>query len=154
MITLTSPVTGGAQTGFTTPTYTHVVDMAPDSNGKQYAITALGGTQAGVDVSSVSRPFTTTFFRPKNLRILGSPNPVTGVISSVPSNVYKLVTRKGVLPLAGQPSKTMLITTIIEVVAGSDVADASNVRAALSMHIGSLNQLSAGVGDSVTSGTI
>lgn len=153
-ITLTSPVTGAAQTGFTTPTYTHLVDVAPDNNGKQYAVSALGGTQAGVDVSSVSRPFTFTFVRPKNLKTLGTPNPVTGIISQVPSNTYKAITRKGVLPLAGQPSKTLLITTTIEVPAGSDVADASNVRAAISMHLGSLTQLSAGIGDTTVSGVM
>lgn len=151
-IALTSPVTGAAQTGFTAPTYTHTADVAPDSNGKQYAVTAIGGTQAGVDASSVSRPFTFTFVRPKVLKTLGTPNPVSGIITSVPRNTYKAITRKGVLPLAGQPNQTMLITTIIEVVAGSDVADPANVRAALSMHIGSLTQLSAGAGDTAVNG--
>jgi hypothetical protein len=77
---------------------------------------------------------------------------MTGIISNVPSNTYKLITRKGVLPLAGQPSKTMLVTTIIEVPAGSDTADAANVRAALSAHIGTLSQQSAGIGDTGVSG--
>lgn len=152
MYSPTSPVTGAAQTGFTSPTYTITADTAPDSNGKQHAVTAIGGTQAGVDVSSVSRPFTATFVKPKTLRVLGSANPVTGIISNVPRNTYKLITRKGVTPLAGQPSQTMLVTTIIEVPAGSDTADASNVRAALSLHIGLLSQQSAGVGDTGTSG--
>lgn len=147
-----SPVTGTAQTGLTSPTYTITADTAPDSNGKQHAVTALGGTQTGVDVSSVSRPFTITFVRPKVLRNLGSVNPVTGVISNVPNNTYKLITRKGVLPLAGQASKTMLITTIIEVPAGSDTADPNNVRAALSAHIGVLSQQSAGIGDTGVTG--
>lgn len=153
MLTITSPVTGGAQTGFTGPTYTFVADTAPDSNGKQFAVSNLGGTQAGVDVSSVSRPFTVTWIRPKVLKTLGAQNPVTGVISNVPRNVYKLITRKGVTVLAGQPSQTMLVTTTIEVPAGSDAADPSNVRAALSAHAGALNQQSAGLGDTATSGT-
>lgn len=152
MYSPTSPVTGAAQTGLTTPTYTITADTAPDNNGKQHAVTALGGTQTGVDVSSVSRPFTVTFVKPKTLRVLGSANPVTGIISNVPRNTYKLITRKGVLPLTGQPSATMLITTIIEVPAGSDTADAANVRAALSLHIGVLSQQSAGIGDTGTSG--
>jgi len=151
-VAITSPVTGAAQTGFTTPTYTHVTDVAPDNNGKQYAVTAIGGTQTGVDVSSVSRPFTGTFIRPKVLRTLGSMNPVTGLISNVPNNTYKLITRKGVLPLTGQPSRTMIVTTIIEVPAGADTADAANVRAALSFHLGCLSQQSAGIGDTAVSG--
>lgn len=152
MYSPTSPVTGAAQTGLTTPTYTITADTAPDVNGKQHAVTALGGTQSGVDISSVSRPFTSTFVRPKTLRVLGKANPVTGLISNVPNNTYKLITRKGVTPLSGQPSRTMLVTTIIEVPAGSDTADAANVRAALSLHIGLLSQQSAGIGDSGVTG--
>lgn len=154
MFTLTSPITGGAQTGLTTPTYTITSDVAPDSNGKQVAITALGGTQTGVTTHSVAAPFTITFVRPKSFKALGQPSPATGRISSVPRNNYKVITRKGVLPLAGQPSQNLLITTIIEVPAGSDLADPANVRAALSAHIGALNQQSAGFGDTVVSGVM
>lgn len=56
--TLTSPITGAAQTGFTSPTYTLTSDLAPDNNGKQVAVTALGGTQVGVTTHSVAAPFT------------------------------------------------------------------------------------------------
>jgi len=151
---LTSPITGAAQTGLTTPTYTHVADTAPDSNGKQVAVTALGGTQTGVTAHSVASPFTITFTRPKTLRGLGKPNPSTGLLGSVPRNVYKTITRKGVLPLAGQPYTNMIVTTTIEVPAGSDLVDAANVRAALSAHIGALSQQSAGVGDTAVSGVM
>lgn len=153
-VNVTSPLTGLAQTGFTSPTYTHVADVAPDVNGKQVAVTAIGGTQTGVDVSSVSRPFTMTFVRPKVLRTLGQPNPVTGVIANVPTNTYKVITRKGVSPLAGQPDRTMLVETIISVPAGADTADAANVRAALSAHFGYLSQQSAGIGDTSITGTM
>lgn len=151
-VTLTSPITGLAQTGFTSPTYTHVNDVAPDSNGRQVAVTAVGGTQAGVIVHSVAAPFTLTVVKPKVFKALGKPNPVTGLISNVPKNVYKFITRKGVLPLAGQPYQTMLITTIIEVPAGSDLADAANCRAGLSAHFGAISQQSAGFGDTAVSG--
>lgn len=150
----TSPITGAAQTGFTSPTYTHVSDVAPDVNGKQIAVTALGGTQAGVVAHSVAIPFTGSFFRPKVLKVLGNPNPITGVIGSVSRNVYKQITRKGVLPLAGQPYQTMMVTTTHEVPAGSDSADPSNVRAALSFHYGTANQQSAGIGDTLVSGVL
>lgn len=148
----TSPITGGAQTGLTSPTYTFVSDVAPDANGKQVAVTALGGTQTGVQVHSVASPFTLTFARPKAFKALGQPNPVTGRLPSVPRNTYKIITRKGVVPLAGQPAATMLVTTTIDVPAGSDSYDAASVRAALSAHIGALNQQSAGIGDTGTSG--
>lgn len=152
--TLTSPITGAAQTGFTSPTYTHVTDVAPDVNGRQVAVSALGGTQVGVTAHSVASPFTICFFRPKVFKALGKANPITGLVKDVPRNVYKVVTRKGVLPLAGQPYAQMLVTTIVEVPAGSDTADAANVRAALSAHLGALAQQSAGVGDTAVSGIV
>lgn len=151
---LTSPITGQAQTGLTSPTYTHVTDSAPDITGKQVAVTALGGTQVGVTTHSMSSPFTITFFRPKVFRFLGKPNPTTGLIKDVPRNTFKLITRKGVLPLAGQPFQNMQVTTIIDLPAGSDTADAANVRAALSAHFGALVQQSAGVGDTAVSGVV
>lgn len=151
---LTSPITGQAQTGLTSPTYTHVTDSAPDITGKQVAVTALGGTQTGVTTHSMSSPFTITFFRPKVFRFLGKPNPTTGLIKDVPRNSFKLITRKGVLPLAGQPFQNMQITTTIDLPAGADTADAANVRAALSAHFGALVQQSAGVGDTTVSGVV
>jgi hypothetical protein len=152
--TLTSPITGLAQTGLTSPTYTHVTDSAPDITGKQVAVTALGGTQVGVTAHSMSSPFTLTFFRPKVFRFLGKPNPTTGLIKDVPRNTFKLITRKGVTPLAGQPFQNMQITTTIDLPAGADTADAPNVRAALSAHFGALSQQSAGVGDTTVSGVV
>lgn len=149
---VTTPVTGGAQTGFTSPTYTVVADVAPDVNGKQVAVSALGGTQAGVTVHSVSSPFTATFTRPKTFAVLGKPNPVTGLLPSVPKNEFKYIVRKGVLPLAGQPFATASIDMRMHIPAGSDVADPANLRAMYSLAIGILQQQSAGLGDTVVSG--
>ncbi len=151
---LTSPITGGAQTGFTAPTYTHVADVAPDVNGKQVAVSALGGTQAGVTVHSVASPFTVTIIRPKAFKTLAAVIPNTGLLPSVPKNSWKIIVRKGVVPLAGQPASVMLIKIEIDVPAGSDTADAPNIRAALSAAIGALNQQSAGLGDTLVSGVL
>lgn len=151
-INITSPVTGAAQTGFTTPTYTLVADVAPDVNGRQQAVSAVGGTQAGVLTHSASNPFTITSFRPKVFQALGKPNPTTGVIKYVPMNRFRILTRKGVLPLAGQASVPAMIDTIMSIPAGADTADPSNLRAALSLHFGALNQQSAGIGDTVVTG--
>ncbi len=154
MLTLTSPVTGGAQTGFTSPTYTLVADKPPaGSVGYQYAVSAIGGTQAGVDTSSSpSKPFTMTLLRPSVLRTLSAVDPVTGVLRSIPRNVYTLRTRKGVVPLAGQAAVPMQIVTTIEVPAGADTADAPNVRACLSLHNGAIAQISASIGDTAVTG--
>lgn len=151
---LTSPITGAAQTNFTSPTYTHIADQSPDTNAKQVAVSALGGTQAGVTAHSVASPFTITMFRPKTFQALQPVDPVTGQIKKVPYNTYKIITRKGVLPLTGQAFKNMVVTTVIEVPAGADTADFANVRAALSAHIGALSQQSAGVGDTAVNGVL
>jgi len=154
-LTLTSPITGGAQTGLTTPTYTIAVDTAPTSAGKQYAVTALGGTQTGVDTaSSPSRPFTITLQRPPVLRSVGVVDPVTGVLRSVPRNTYKIIVRKGVTPLAGQAPVVLNATVTLDIPAGADIADAANVRAAMSLLVGSINSISASIGDTLVTGVI
>jgi hypothetical protein len=151
---LTSPVTGAPETSFTSPTYTHVADQAPDTNSKQVAVTALGGTQTGVVVHSVAAPFTGTAFRPKTFKVLGKTNPVTGELRSVPMNVYKVISRKGVIVLAGQPYSIARMTTLVEVPAGCDVADPANLKALQSFHIGSLWQQSTGLGDTTIAGVL
>jgi len=154
-ITWTTPITGQPQTGLTSPTYTTISDTAPPGNpGKQVAVSALGGTQTGVTTHTVASPFTLNFTRPANLRVLGVPNPVTGVVANIPKNTYKLITRKGVTPLAGQAIQVCTITTYIDVPAGSDTADPANIRAALSAHFGSLVQQSAGFGDLTINGVL
>jgi hypothetical protein len=155
MSILWSNITGGAQTGFTTPGYTVTTDTAPPGNpGKQVAVTALTGTQVGVTPHSVASPFTLNATRPASLKVLGNPNPVTGVITVIPTNTYKLITRKGVLPLTGQAFKVMNITTTIDVPAGADTQDPANVKAGISAHVGGLNQQSAGFGDMTISGIL
>jgi len=149
-----SPVTGAAVTGLTSPTYTLTTDVAPNINGKQYAITALGGTQTGVDVNSVSKPFSISFFRPQVLRALPQANPVTGVIKNVPMNTYKLISRKGALPAANQVSMTARITTIIEVPAGTDTYEPEELRAMISSHFGVGWAQASGIADTVVSGVI
>lgn len=149
MITIPLSLTGGAQTGFTTPTYTTVVDQAPDVNSKQNAVTAIGGTQAGVTAHSGSDPFTLTVFKPKQFNVLGKVNPVTGQLSSVPYNNYKFVVRKGALVLAGQPKQIVYFKGEFQVPAGADTADPAAIRACVSATVGMLNGISAGLGDTL-----
>lgn len=153
-INITSPITGAAVTGLTSPTYTLVDDTYPSgSNGKQKAVTALGGTQAGVTPHTVSSPFTITSIRPLSYKMLGQPD-ANGLIRSVPMNNLRIITRKGVTPASGQPTKALIITTEISVPAGADTYDMANVRAALSAHIGALSQQSSGISDTATSGIL
>ncbi len=149
-----SPVTGAAVTGFTSPTYTLTTDVAPSMNGKQYAISALGGTQTNVEVNSVSKPFTLTFFRPQVLRTLPAVNPTTGVIKNIPVNSYKMITRKGAVPAANQASLTARITTIIEVPAGTDTYDPEDIKAMISAHFGAGWAQASGIADTVLTGVL
>lgn len=147
-------ITGASVPGFTTPTYTPTADIAPSPNGKQFAITAVGGTQTGVDVNAVSKPFTVTFFRPVTLRALPAANPVTGVVKNIPTNTYKLITRKGASPSANQSVQMVRITTVIDVPAGVDTYEPEELKAALSAHIGALNQQSSGIADTCVTGVL
>lgn len=149
-----SPVTGAVVTGFTSPTYTIVTDVAPNINGKQYAVSALGGTQANVETNSVSKPFSISFFRPAVLRTLPQANPVTGVIKNVPMNTYKLITRKGAQPAANQSAITARITTVIEVPAGADTYEPEDIKAMISAHFGVGWAQASGIADTVLSGVI
>lgn len=130
-----SPVTGGPQTGLTSPTYTLVADVAPAAHGKQYYVSALGGTQTGVEVNSLSNPFTTTFFKvaaPKSLPAVNA----SGGLSSVPKNVYKWNVRKGLEVVSGQPRSVGLFELSMTLPAGADIQDPESIRAALSLLFG------------------
>ncbi|DAD52130.1 coat protein [ssRNA phage Zoerhiza.3_2] len=153
-IPVSSPVTGGAQTGFTSPTYTVVTDKAPDVNSNQYAVTALGGTQASVRTHTVSDPFTISVSKPKNPRTLPSPNPVTGKYGDVPFNRTSILVRKGLNFAANNAPLVGYVRIYIDVPAGADAYDAANVRAMLSLAVGEVNTQSAGIGDSAVTGVI
>lgn len=153
-VNLTTPITGSAQTGFTAPTYTIVADNAPPgSGGRQWAVTALGGTQAGVTVSTIARPFTITVIPPKSLKTLEAVG-VDGVIRNVPRNNWRVLGRAGVLPLAGQANQVAICRVSLEIPAGADTADPAQIRALISATVGALSQQSAGLGDTTVSGIL
>lgn len=154
MFAPTSIVIGATVSGLTTPTYTLVTDVAPSINGKQYAVSALGGTQTGVDVNSVSKPFTLSFFRPSTLRTLPQANPLTGVIKNIPVNSYKLITRKGAAPAVNQVNLVPRITTMIEIPAGVDTYEPEEIRAMISLHFGTGWAQASGIADTVVTGVI
>lgn len=131
----TSPVTGGPQSGLTSPTYTLVADVAPAAHGKQYYVSALGGTQTGVEVNSLSNPFTTTFFKVAAPKALPPVN-ASGGLSSVPKNVFKWNVRKGLEVASGQPRQVGLFELSMTIPAGADVQDPESIRAACSLLFG------------------
>lgn len=153
-ISLSSPVTGSAQTGLTSPTYTLTSDVGPNQHSKQYAVTALGGTQTGVDVHGASKPFTITITRPAVLKNAPIPNPVTGVMPASPRNVFSIYVRKGAAAGSGQTPQVAMLRCDLSIPAGTDLVEPEDLRAALSLLIGSLNQASAGIGDTLINGLL
>jgi hypothetical protein len=148
-VNVTSPVNGAAQTGHSAPTFTVVADQAPNSFSKQWAVTANGGTQPFTAVHGASKPFTVTFSRPSTIRAAPVPNPVTGIVGNSPRNVYSVLVRKGVVPVAGQNPQVSVLRCDLSVVSGSDLVEPDDIRAALSLLIGALSQQASGLGDSL-----
>lgn len=151
---LTSPVTGQAITGLTSPTFTLVLDGAtPDGVSRGWYVSALGGTQTGVTAHSIASPFTTSWKNPANLLVPGVVD-VTGVYRAPPRfNKYKCITRKGAVPLSGQAARTNVMETTFSIEAGTETADPQQIRAQLSLHIGSLTQQVNGIIDTLISGS-
>lgn len=153
--TMTGAVTGGAQTGFTSPTYTLTADNAVDVRSKQSVVTAVGGTQSGVVAHSVNAPFTVTVRRPSVIKTIASAllNGISGVYSKVPFNEYTILTRKAAQVASGQ-WYTNEVRTTLKVFAGSETYDANNVRAGISCHVGFLSTNSAGIGDTAVTAVL
>lgn len=149
-----SPVTGAPGTGLTTPTYTLVSDSPPAQNSKQWYVSALGGTQTNVTISSVDKPFTLTVYKPAVFQRIRVVNPVTGVLPQGGRNVHVVLTRKGATPLAGQTPQLIQIKTEVSIPAGCEAADFPALAAALSLHIGSLWEQSNEWGDAMASGAL
>lgn len=128
-----SPVTGSAITGLTSPTYTLTADAPPNPFTKQYAVTALGGTQTDVSSHSPSSPFILSISRPSTFKPPSLVNPVTGQLQSVPRNTWKMLCVKGGLPLAGQNPVNIVFRAEIVVPSGVEVTDPNEIRAMLSL---------------------
>lgn len=149
-----SPVTGSTVTGLTSPTYTLTTDTAPSANGKQFAVSALGGTQTGVLTHTLSQPFILSAFRPVSAKVLMAVNPATGQLQAVPKNIFKIIAIKGVLPLTGQSAVNAMIRAEIIVPAGADTADANSLRALISMFGGAFHANASGIADMVITNVI
>lgn len=150
-LSVTSPVTGQAVTGLTSPTYTLGEDVALTPNALQYGVTALGGTQTGVAVGSVDEPFTCTLVRPISWKT--SINMKVG--STPPMNRISVITRKSVQLRDNQDNVVYAvarITTTYDVPVGSQVWDAASLKALESLHIGVLSQKANGIIDTYETG--
>jgi len=146
-----SSITGAAQTGLTSPTYTLASDLAPDVNTRQYVVTALGGTQTGARESTAGDPFTLTL-KKTPYKALPAKNPVNGSYGNVPLNRVEQLFRKGLKIDSAGTIRNGNVRVIVELPAGSETNDAVNIRALWSFVIGLLTEESADIGDSTVAG--
>lgn len=151
-MSISSPVDGAAQTGFTSPTYTLVADKFPGNNGVQYAVTALGGTQTGATAMTADSPFTISVERPLNVKTQ-SVN-ANGVTVSPGRNKYSVFTRKGMKAVTAQPALLGWMRSDISIPVGAEGVSPAEIRAMISAHIGVLSQISAAIGDTVVSSVV
>jgi len=149
-----SNITGAAVSGFTTPGYNVTADTAPDAFSKQWAILSTSGTQAGVDAHSGSKPFTITFSKVANFKYAPKVNANGFLNGPVPRNVYRILGRKGMSPVSGQPSNIGLFRCEIDLPAGADTVEPEDVKALISAMIGALSQVSSGLADTVVTNVL
>jgi hypothetical protein len=149
-----SPLTGAAITGLTNPTYTLTVDTPPDINAKQWAVTALGGTQTDVVAHSPDRPFTVTVKRPKVLKLQGSPNPITGVVPKSGMNEYAIIIRKGVSTDLNGAAAVAVADVRVRIPVGSTVNDSKNLLALFSALGGFIANQVQGLSDTTSTGIL
>jgi len=149
---LTSPVTGAAQTGFTSPTYTLTADRFPGPNGVQYAVSALGGTQVGATANSAAAPFLVSVERPVSLKT--QKISAAGIVYSPGRNRHRIATRKGMVAVTAQPALEGICETFIAVPVGAETVSPAEIRAMLSAHIGVLTQYASALGDQMASGVV
>jgi len=148
-----SSITGGAITGYTSPTFTQVDDIAPAVNARQKTVTALGGTQGSATANSASKPFTATFYKPTTLQALPAPNPRTGLRGAVPNNQYRLVIRKGGYAAADVPVQLTARLTI-DVPAGMDSYNPDEIRSFVSYMVGLLTEECSDLAETLYTGVV
>lgn len=146
-------ITGAAQTGFTSPTYTMVADLAPDSASRQWIISAVGGTQTDVRPHVAGDPFTATVRR-GIYRALPPQNPVNGSYGNVPMNKIEILVRKGLKIDTSGTIRVGNLRIVAELPAGSNTSDAPNIRALASFTLGLLAEEAADYGDTLVTGVV
>lgn len=133
MLSISSPVTGAAITGLTSPTYTLSEDTPPEANAKSLVVTTLGGTQTNVRAHALSDPFSITVWKPKVPKALPAKNSITATYPNVPMNSYAIIVRKGVYIDSSSVLRQCTLRVLMDVPAGADASDVVNIKSALSL---------------------
>lgn len=149
-----SPLTGTIVAGLTSPTFTLTSDQptAPVRQ-KQWIVTALGGTQTGVETHSLSKPFVITATKPEKIRLQGAPDSL-GRQRVVYYNKWNFLTRIGCKINAAGQVAVARYSTDVTVPVGAETYDPVTIRSGLSCHAGMLVNQADGIVSTVTVGTI
>jgi len=155
---ITSPVTGSAQTGMTSPTFTFTEDRVIGSQpARRYLVSARGGTglnNVTTDVHAVSRPFSVTIARPASFKPAPVINAASGIaLRATGKNEYKFTVAKGVTAASGL-TEVSFFDGNIRIPAGADINDVAGVKSLLSAAIGVLTSIASGLGDTVIDGNL
>jgi len=159
MFNPSSPVTGQAVTGLTSPTFTLAADTPVSLYERQWYVSALGGTQTGVAAHSADRPFTLRTKRPSVIKTLvAKAMQVSGLTQyiSIPVNSYDiLVNTKGQVDSSGLTYGPIRMRLTIDCAAGipSTANGIAQVRAAASLLLGSATNQVDGLVNNVVAGT-
>lgn len=139
-ITISGTIAGLAVTGAASPVYTPTEDTSAGPNMRRWYITTVASAN-GAAAHSVSEPFYIELHRPGNFKAAPQYDPTgTRIVANGNNrNTYRLRVIKGVEAAANLP-KIELLDMYIHVPAGSDVQDAPNVRVAMSLLGGFLNE--------------
>lgn len=148
-----SSITGGTQTGLTSPTYTLTSDAAISNGQRQWIVSALGGTQTNVRANTLSDPFSLTFFKPTAPKVLPALS-INNRYSSIPVNTYGLLIRKGVRVDSISTLAQARVRVNFDVPANADANDAINIRAMISFLVGVLNEESDDIADTLLTGAL
>lgn len=153
-----SPITGAAVTGLTSPTYTYTEDST-DQNSRKFVVTALGGTQTGVEVHSIGSPFFLQVSRQPQLKSLPKPNNL-GIYPSIPVNEFRIKGVKGATvngSVAGVSSETLCtLDCRLRVPAGVELStnDPEELKALLSFLCGFMFSNASGIYDLASTGLL
>lgn len=148
-----SSIAGTAYTGVASPTFTLTADSPPAVNAKQWAVSALGGTQTGVTANSISSPFTVSVWKPAVSKQIPAPNALTGLRGSIPMNQSKIIVRKGGNAASGVPVIAIFRGTW-DIPAGMDSYEPAQVLAMQSFIEGLFSEEAGEWGQTLITGTL
>lgn len=136
-ISLTGPTAAITAGGLTAATYTFTADMASDLRSKVYVVTAVGGTQSGVNTHTVDSPKQFIVKKPATFLQPSSYNVTTGRYGKVPKNVTRVIGRGSANVATGQV-ELIPMTLDIGIPAGAFTFDRPNVEASVLMFLAAL----------------